>query len=220
LSHHQDDIREPVYSWETLFRGLNGDELWDAGQKSLLVHGELHNNVLMTWGKAFLNWTRDPQEALDFMIDLNHRLALDGNDANSYGGLFWCLGLFDRPFKPERPVIGMLRPRYTKDHAKRLDMPAYITKVKGPVAGEPLKVAIVGGGVSGLFAARALMDYGHQMQVFERNGVPGGRTATIMGPNLAFDTGTQYFTVRDDRFARYVRSWKQTASSNGGRGKW
>jgi photolyase PhrII len=208
LRHHQNDIREAVYSWETLFRGRTSDALWDAAQKSLLVHGELHNNVRMTWGKAFLNWTRDPQEALDLMIDLNHRLALDGSDANSYGGLLWCLGLFDRPFKPERPVIGMLRPRYTKDHAQRLDMPAYIAKVKGPVTGEPLKIAVVGAGVSGLFAARALMDHGHQVQVFERNGMPGGRTATITGPNLAFDTGTQYFTVRDDRFARYVRSWE------------
>jgi deoxyribodipyrimidine photolyase len=117
---HQDDPREAVYSWERLYRGQTGDTLWDVAQKSLLIHGELHNNVRMTWGKTFLNWTRHPQDALDLMIDLNHRFALDGNDPNSYGGLLWCLGLFDRPFKPERPVIGTLRPRSTKDHAKRL----------------------------------------------------------------------------------------------------
>jgi photolyase PhrII len=130
LMEHQDDPREVVYSWERLYRGQTGDALWDAAQKSLLVHGELHNNVRMTWGKAFLNWTRHPQDALDLMIDLNHRFALDGNDPNSYGGLLWCLGLFDRPFKPERPVIGTLRPRSTKDHAKRLNMAAYAAKVK------------------------------------------------------------------------------------------
>ncbi|MGD8676471.1 MAG: NAD(P)-binding protein [Desulfobacterales bacterium] len=202
LRNHQEDTRESVYSWEPLFWGLTGDPLWDAAQKSLLVHGELHNNVRMTWGKTFLNWSQDPQEALDLMIDWNHPLALDGNKANSYGGLLWCLGLFDRPFKPERPGIGVLRPRYTIDHAKRLDMPTYINKVNGPVTGEPLKIAVVSAGVSGLFAARTLIDHGHQVQVFERNGVPDGRTATITGPSLAFDTGVQYFKVRDDLFSR------------------
>jgi deoxyribodipyrimidine photolyase len=96
---HQDDPREAVYSWERLCRGQTGDALWDAAQKSLLVHGELHNNVRMTWGKAFLSWARHPQDALDLMIDLNHRFALDGNDPNSYGGLLWCLGLLDHGHK-------------------------------------------------------------------------------------------------------------------------
>ena len=132
IANHLEDPRQAVYSWEKLCRGQTGDSLWDAAQRSLLVHGELHNNVRMTWGKAFLNWTQHPQKALDLMIDLNHRLALDGNDANSYGGLLWCLGLFDRPFKPERPVIGTLRPRSTKDHARRLNMAAYAAKIKVP----------------------------------------------------------------------------------------
>jgi predicted NAD/FAD-dependent oxidoreductase len=81
-------------------------------------------------------------------------------------------------------------------------MPTYINKVNGPVTGEPLKIAVVSAGVSGLFAARTLIDHGHQVQVFERNGVPDGRTITITGPSLAFDTGVQYFKVRDDLFSR------------------
>ena len=207
LKQHQDDFRKIVYSWERLYRGQTGDALWDAAQKSLLIHGELHNNVRMTWGKAFLNWTPDPQSALDLMIDLNHRLALDGNDASSYGGVLWCLGLFDRPFKPERPVIGALRPRSTKDHARRLDMAAYTAKIKGPAAGKPSKIAVIGAGISGLFAARTLMDHGHQVQVFEKADRPGGRTSAISSSGFAFDSGAQYFTVRDDRLVRYVRSW-------------
>jgi photolyase PhrII len=207
LKQHQDDFRRTVYSWERLYRGKTGDALWDAAQKSLLVHGELHNNVRMTWGKALLSWTRDPQAALDVMIDLNHRLALDGNDANSYGGLLWCLGLFDRPFKPNRPVIGSLRPRSTKEHARRLDMAAYTAKVKGPAGTKSLKIAFIGAGISGLFAARSLMDQGHQVQVYEKTDKPGGRTAAISDATFAFDTGAQYFTVRDGRLQRYVRSW-------------
>ena len=208
LIDHQDDPREAVYSWERLYRGQTGDTLWDAAQKSLLIHGELHNNVRMTWGKAFLNWTWHPQDAMDLMIDLNHRFALDGNDPNSYGGLLWCLGLFDRPFKPERPVIGTVRPRSTKDHAKRLNMAAYTDKTKGPVFGEPLKIAVIGGGLSGLFAARTLKDHGHQVQVFEKTDRPGGRIATQTDSTYAFDTGAQYFTVRDERLQRYVQSWQ------------
>ncbi|MBW2438308.1 MAG: FAD-dependent oxidoreductase, partial [Deltaproteobacteria bacterium] len=205
---HLEDPRQAGYCWETLYRAQTGDPLWNAAQRSLLVHGELHNNVRMTWGKAFLNWTQHPQDALDLMIDLNHRLALDGNDANSYGGLLWCLGLFDRPFKPQRPVIGTLRPRSTKDHAKRLDMAAYTAKVKGPVTSKPLKLAVIGAGLSGLFAARALMDHGHRVQVFEKTNRPGGRIVTQNISPYAFDTGAQYFTVRDDRLRRYVESWQ------------
>jgi predicted NAD/FAD-dependent oxidoreductase len=207
LMDHIDDPRKTVYSWETLCRARTGDLLWDAAQKSLLIRGELHNNVRMTWGKAFLNWARDPQDALDLMIDLNHRFALDGNDANSYGGLLWCLGLFDRPFKPQRPVIGTLRPRPTKDHANRLDMAAYAAKVQGPASGKPIKIAVVGAGISGLFAARTLSDHGHRVQVFEKGDQPGGRIATQADSRYAFDSGAQYFTVRDERMERYVQSW-------------
>ena len=86
------------------------------------------------------------------------------------------LGLFDRLFKPERPVIGSLRPRSTKDHAKRLNMAAYTAKVKGPVFGEPLKIAVIGSGLSGPFAARTLLDHGHKVQVFEKR---TGRRAAL-----------------------------------------
>ncbi len=216
---HINDPREAVYSWERLYRGHTGDELWDAAQQSLLIHGELHNNVRMTWGKAILNWAAQPQYALDLMIDLNHRWALDGNDPNSYGGLLWCLGLFDRPFKPERPIIGTLRPRRTKDHAKRLDMVAYRAKVKGPANGEPLMVAVIGAGLSGLFAARTLVDHGHQVTVFEEENQPGGRTASQHFDAYAFDTGAQYFTVRDERLRRYVHSWYMEGIAQPWKGK-
>jgi deoxyribodipyrimidine photolyase len=68
-----------------------GDSLWDAAQASFRIHGELHNNLRITWGKALLQWTPSPEEALRTMIDLNHRYALDGSDPNSIGGILWCL---------------------------------------------------------------------------------------------------------------------------------
>ncbi len=117
LSAHEGDPRT-LRSWETLARGRTGDPLWDAAQHSLLRHGELHNNVRMTWGKAFIGWTPDAATAYTAMTDLNHRYALDGRDPASYGGLIWCLGGLDRPFSPELPVIGRVRPRGTARHAK------------------------------------------------------------------------------------------------------
>ena len=106
LAEHEVDARSGLLSWEVLARGKTGDALWDAAQQSLLMHGELHNNVRMTWGKAILYWTADASRALAMMIDLNHRYALDGRDPASYGGILWCLGQFDRPFPPARPVLG------------------------------------------------------------------------------------------------------------------
>ena len=99
LREHEGDTRE-LMSWESMSRGQTGHALWDSAQRSLLIHGELHNNVRMTWGKAILNWMPDAKQSLARLIDLNHRYALDGRDPASYGGILWCLGQFDRPFKP------------------------------------------------------------------------------------------------------------------------
>ncbi|GAB5405007.1 MAG: NAD(P)-binding protein [Aureliella sp.] len=209
LRSHAADRRDEVYSWEQLARGKTGDQLWNAAQKSLLMHGELHNNVRMTWGKAILNWQETPEKALAMLIDLNHRYALDGRDPASYGGLLWCLGQFDRPFTPEQPIIGTVRGRSTEAHAKRLDPVKYMHHVSQPRFAAT-SVAVVGAGMSGLIAARILRDHGLDVTVFEKSRGAGGRMATrrVEG-ETQFDHGAQYFTARDPRFRRYVDSWEQ-----------
>ena len=210
LERHAADLREQEFSWETLARGETGDRLWDAAQKSLLMQGELHNNVRMTWGKAILNWQSSPQAALNMIIDLNHRYALDGRDPASYGGILWCLGQFDRPFEPPTNILGTVRPRPTSQHASRLDPDKFLAKVTEPRFQSPTRVAIIGAGLSGLMAARTLKDHGIDVQIFEKSRGVGGRMATrrIDDQNSNFDHGAQYFTVRDDRFRRYVESWR------------
>lgn len=126
LRDHEPDRRPQIYSYDELFFAKTGDRFWNAAQLSLLNRGELHNNVRMTWGKAFLQWTKDSEDALAKMISLNHRLALDGNDPSSYGGLLWCLGQFDRPFLPEKSIFGVVRDRPSAVHAKRLDVEKYL----------------------------------------------------------------------------------------------
>lgn len=207
LHRHSDDPRSTISSWEKLARARTGVNLWDAAQRSLLAQGELHNNVRMTWGKAILCWTASPADALRMLIDLNHRYALDGSDPNSYGGLLWCLGLFDRPFSPEKPVVGAVRPRSIERHASRLDVEKYMAYVSRPAHADDPSVAIVGGGISGLVLARTLQDHNVRVRVFDRGRTPGGRASTRSKNGRSFDHGAQYFTVRDERFGRYVESW-------------
>lgn len=208
LELHSDDARPQLYSWEELARGETNDALWNAAQQSLLRQGELHNNVRMTWGKAILSWTRSPQEALSMMLDLNHRYALDGRDPASFGGILWCLGQFDRPFEPEQRITGTVRGRTTQSHAKRLDTAKYSQKVTTPRF-EPIpSVAVVGAGISGLFAARTLADHGMKVTIFDKSRGVGGRMASRrVDGQSRFDHGAQYFTARDVRFQRYVDSW-------------
>jgi predicted NAD/FAD-dependent oxidoreductase len=205
---HATDARPAILSWERLARGQTGDALWDAAQTSLLIHGELHNNVRMTWGKALLQWTAEPETALAMMVDLNHRYALDGRDPCSYGGLLWCLGLFDRPFPPPRPIYGAVRERPTAQHASRLDIAAYRRQASRPLREPILRVAVIGAGISGLTCARTLADHGVLVNVFEKSRGVGGRMATRRSENgVAFDHGAQYFTIRDQRFQRYADVW-------------
>lgn len=216
LRLHARDPREHVYDAETLARGRTHDELWNLAQRSLLAHGELHNNIRMTWGKALPAWTAGPGEALTRLIELNHRYALDGSDPCSYSGLLWCLGLFDRPFMPEQPVIGTLRPRPTAEHARRLDTARYRARVNRPLftrGREPLRVAVVGAGVAGLAAARTLADHHVSVTVFDKGRVPGGRIRTRRelladgADAMLFDHGAQFFTPRNPLLARLARSW-------------
>jgi len=208
LTRHQADPRPERFDWEQLLRGVTGEPLWDLAQRSLLRRGELHNNVRMSWGKALLNWAPRPQRALKLMIDLNHRLALDGNDPNSYGGLLWCLGQFDRPFPPG-PVFGSVRRRSLPKHAARLDMNHYAHQVSVPAGERKLRVAVIGAGLAGLTAARILQDQGHDVIVVDKARGPGGRMSTRRDGNLRFDHGAQYFTARDPRFLRHVVAWQE-----------
>ncbi|MEW6432140.1 MAG: FAD-dependent oxidoreductase [Myxococcota bacterium] len=207
LKAHESDRRDFLPSWEQLARAQTGDALWDAGQRQLLTDGELHNAVRMTWGKQLLSWTRTAKEALALLFDLNHRYALDGRDPGSVAGILWCLGGFDRPFSPEVPILGAVRPRPTREHGKRFDLAEYERRAHRPSRGRPLTVAVVGAGVAGAAAARALKDAGHAVVLFDKGRGPGGRASTRRAGERRFDHGAPSFTVKDERFARFARAW-------------
>ena len=207
LRAHESDARAASYDLETLARGKTGEPLWNAAQASLTIQGELHNNLRMTWGKEVVAWSPDAATALARLIDLNHRYALDGRDPNAYGGILWCLGQFDRPFPPGEPVFGTVRPRSARVHAQRLDVPAYDRQVRRPARRSDPRIAVIGGGIAGLTAARGLADHGLTVRGIDKGRGAGGRTATRRAEPFRFDHGAQYFTARDPRFRRFVDAW-------------
>lgn len=210
LKEHETDPRPAIHSWETLSRARTDDRLWNACQESLVRHGELHNNVRMTWGKALLHWTRNATEALELLIDLNHRYALDGRDPASYGGILWCLGQFDRPFTPEQPVLGTVRDRPTGEHAQRMRLDAYEAYVRRPISSKSLRVAMIGAGIAGCMCARTLSDHGVDVTVIEKSRGPGGRCATRrIWEKVLVDHGAPYLEFTDTRWDWLVRSWHQ-----------
>ncbi|MGA1631040.1 MAG: FAD-dependent oxidoreductase [Phycisphaerales bacterium] len=210
LEAHRADARDRVDD-DALARGCAGEELWDLAQRSLLRHGELHNNLRMTWGKAIPRWSSSPEEAVRRLFELNHRFALDGCDPSSAGGLLWCLGLFDRPFEPEQPVLGSIRGRSIAEHAERLDLRRYRARVDRATRqgsrGGPARVAIVGAGIAGLVAARTLADHGLDVEVFDKGRGPGGRTSTRRDGEARFDHGAPCFTAADPRVVRMLSAW-------------
>ena len=132
LDAHAEDPREHLYMLDTFERGMTHDPLWNAAQLQLVRDGRIHNYLRMLWGKKILEWSATPQDALAVMIELNNKYALDGRDPNSYSGIFWTLGRYDRPWAPERPVFGTVRFMSSANTARKMDVRGYIERYASP----------------------------------------------------------------------------------------
>jgi deoxyribodipyrimidine photo-lyase len=128
LRQHAKDQRLHLYSAEQLESAKTHDALWNAAQMQLVTEGRMHNYLRMLWGKKILEWSRTPQEASATLIHLNNKYALDGRNPNSYSGIFWCLGRYDRPWGPERPVFGKVRYMSSENTARKLSVKNYIRR--------------------------------------------------------------------------------------------
>ena len=130
LADHAHDRREYVYSLAEFDAAETHDPLWNAAQRQLLQEGMIHNYLRMLWGKKILEWTPSAGEALEIMIDLNDRLALDGRNPNSTSGIFWCLGRYDRGWT-ERPVYGKVRSMSSDRTRKKVRLDGYLARFVG-----------------------------------------------------------------------------------------
>ena len=130
MARHAGDERDVVYSRDELEAAATHDALWNAGQRELVLTGQMHNVVRMLWGKSVITWSAEYREAHANLIWLNDKYAIDGRDPNSYAGIQWCFGKFDRPFAT-RPVWGSIRPMSLERAAKKSGMRAYATRWSG-----------------------------------------------------------------------------------------
>ncbi len=131
LADHAGDRREHVYSLDQFETAATHNPLWNAAQRQLVCEGRIHNYLRMLWGKKILEWSASPQEALEVMIELNNKYALDGRDPNSYSGIFWVLGRYDRAWGPERPIYGKIRYMTSENTARKVRVKDYIEKYGG-----------------------------------------------------------------------------------------
>ena len=126
LRIHQSDPRPVVYDFDQIRNAETHDQLWNAAQNQLTMTGRMHNYLRMLWGKKILEWSETPRDALATMIELNNRFAVDGRDPNSYSGIFWVLGRYDRAWGPERPIFGKIRYMTSENTARKLHLSKYL----------------------------------------------------------------------------------------------
>lgn len=75
-------------------------------------------------------------------------------------------------------------------------------------------IAVVGGGMSGLVAARQLCQAGQNVTLFDKGRGIGGRMSVRHTEikTLTFDHGAQYFTAKSDSFAEQVAAWEKAGA--------
>lgn len=132
LAAHAADPRPHRYDREAFERAATHDPLWNAAQTELVRDGRIHTYLRMLWGKKILEWSPTPESALETMIFLNNKYALDGRDPNSYSGIFWCLGRYDRPWGPERDIFGTVRYMSSENTARKLRVKGYLARYGRP----------------------------------------------------------------------------------------
>lgn len=91
LNAHKKDKRDYLYTRKEFDEAKTHDDLWNSAQIQLKREGKMHGFLRMYWAKKILEWTKSPEEALEFSIYLNDRYNLDGRDPNGYVGKFFLL---------------------------------------------------------------------------------------------------------------------------------
>jgi deoxyribodipyrimidine photo-lyase len=129
LTKHAKDSRPVTYTRKQFEQAETHDDLWNATQKEMLLRGKIQGYYRMYWGKKIIEWSPTAQDALEVMVDLHDRYALDGRDPNTYTNILWCFGLHDRPWT-ERPIFGMVRFMGLDGMKRKTDTQSYIEEIE------------------------------------------------------------------------------------------
>ncbi|MEO8597998.1 MAG: deoxyribodipyrimidine photo-lyase [Candidatus Solibacter sp.] len=127
IHEHRRDARAG-YTRAQFEHAQTDDELWNATQTELRLRGKIHGYYRMYWGKKIVEWAASAGEALEIMLYLHDRYALDGDDPNTYTNILWCFGLHDRPW-PERPVFGAIRSMVRSGMERKTNVGAYVREI-------------------------------------------------------------------------------------------
>lgn len=136
IDEHADDPRPDIYTPEEMEKAQTSDEIWNAAQRQLVSDGRMHNYLRMLWGKKIYQWSETAADALEVMIDLNNKYAVDGRNPNSYSGIFWVLGRYDRAWGPERDIFGKLRYMTSDSTRRKLKLSKYLEKYSAESQGQ------------------------------------------------------------------------------------
>ncbi|MEF3280344.1 MAG: deoxyribodipyrimidine photo-lyase [Elusimicrobiota bacterium] len=128
IKKHSSDIRPVIYTLETLENAQTKDRWWNIAQKELIFTGRIHNYMRMYWGKKIIEWSPSFERALEILIYLNDKYAIDGRDPNGYASILWCFGLHDRPFF-ERPIFGKIRYMSSAGLERKFEMEKYYLRI-------------------------------------------------------------------------------------------
>lgn len=127
LAEHEKDPRPVLFDRDTLAAAETGDPLWDAAQRQMVRDGYMPNRLRMYWAKQILLWSKNAEEAFAHTVWLNDRYFLCGRDAIGYSNISWAVGgRHDRPFPPNKPIIGLVRPMGMAAMKRTFDVKAYI----------------------------------------------------------------------------------------------
>jgi deoxyribodipyrimidine photo-lyase len=129
MREHASDKRDYVYSRDQFEQARTHDALWNATQREMLLRGKIHGYYRMYWGKKIIEWSATMQDALETMVYLHDRFALDGRDPNTYTNILWCFGLHDRAWT-ERPIFGKLRYMSLDGMKRKTDTEAYLKEIE------------------------------------------------------------------------------------------
>ncbi len=130
LRAHAKDPRAPCYRRVEFEQAQTHDALWNACQKEMLLRGVIQGYYRMYWGKKIIEWSPTCQDALETMIRIHDRWALDGRDPNTYTNILWCFGLHDRPWQ-ERAVFGTVRYMSLDGMKRKTNVDAYLREIAG-----------------------------------------------------------------------------------------